>query len=115
VLNEMIATALEQLAYAIREYPVHPQITIKTLINYTHKASAEIIIQFSAQKDAKAINFLEVEVALWRSKKSAATLIIEAFSSGKEVLREEANLQHLDDAYPYFEKALELFNLEKTE
>jgi hypothetical protein len=113
--NEIVATALEQLAYLMREYPVQSGILTKTLISNNGGKSPEISIQFSAPKATKKLKALEVEVALWRSKKSAATLIIEAFSSGKEVLREEANLQHLDDAYPYFEKALELFNLEKTE
>ena len=117
MLNEIIATALEQLAYAVREYPIQEQVSIKTIIPNNGKKSAEIAIQFSVQKSVKEIRPLEIEIAFWRSKKGAATLILEAFNleTGKGLLREEVNLQHLDDAYPYFEKALDLFSLEKME
>jgi hypothetical protein len=107
--NEIIATALEQLAYAIREYPMQAAIVTKVLI------ASEITIQFSVGEQSQNIRPLEVEISLQQSKKAAATLSLTALNTeiGKVELRETVNLKHLDDAYPYFENALELFNIEE--
>ena len=112
--NEIIATALEQLAYAIREYPMQSSIVTKVLIsNELH----EITIQFSVENSKSDIRPLEIEITLQPGKKAAANLSLTVLNTeiGKVELRETVNLKHLDDAYPYFENALELFNLEKTE
>jgi hypothetical protein len=110
--NEIIATALEQLAYAIREYPIQSAIATKVLIaNEVH----EITIQFSVGNPKSDIRPLEIEITLQPSKKAAAALSLTVLNTeiGKEELRETVNLKHLDDAYPYFENALELFNIEE--
>jgi hypothetical protein len=114
--NEIVATALEQLAYVMREYPIPKGIFTKTLIGDDGGMAPEITIQFSLGKYAKGLKPLEVEITLWRGdNNSVATLIIDAFGTEDIDLHEVAYLKHLDDAYPYFEKALDLFNLEKSE
>jgi hypothetical protein len=115
--NEIVATALEQLAYLLREYPIPAGILTNTLISNDGGKSPEIAIQFSVLKSTKKLKALEIEISLWRSKNSAAKLNLEAISkeTGEVLLQETIDLKHLDDAYPYLEQALNLFNLEKTE
>jgi hypothetical protein len=109
--NEIIATALEQLAYLMREYPVQSGILTKMLISNNGGKSPEISIQFSAPKATKKVKALEVEISWWSSKKSAAKLTIDAIDkeTGEALVHETIDLKHLDDAYPYFETALDLF------
>ena len=115
--NEIIATALEQLAYLMREYPVQSGILTKILIANDKGKSPEISIQFSVSKATKKMKALEIEISLWRSENSAASLRLDAINieTGDVLLQETIHLKHLDDAYPYFEQALDLFNIEKTE
>jgi hypothetical protein len=112
--NEIIATALEQLAYAIREYPMQAAIVTKVLIA---NELQEITIQFSVGIQSRDIRPLEAEITIQQSKKAAAALSLTVLNTqiGELELRETVNLKHLDDAYPYFEKALDLFTLEETE
>jgi hypothetical protein len=122
--NEIIATALEQLAYVLREHPLQEKVAIKTLIGRDGGMAPEITIEFSVQRDAKGVKPVEVEMTLWQgsSNQEACILIFSAFSTetGDGVLedgllQETIYLKHLDDAYPYFEKALDLFSQEETE
>jgi hypothetical protein len=78
--NEIVATALGQLAYLIREYPIQSGVLTKTLIVNNGAKSPEISIQFSAQKGAKKLKALEIEISFWRSKSKAAKLTLDAIS-----------------------------------
>lgn len=117
--SEIVATALEQLAYAITQYPIQTKVFVKALIGNHGGTAPEITIQFSVQKYAKNIRTVEVEMSFWQAPvmDAACILILDGFNTndGEVIIQEVVNLKHLDDAYPYFEKAIDLFGLEKME